>query len=80
MIDDGYCEETGGMKIGWGNQSTCIKPAPISLCLPQIPHDLTRVRNRVAAVGSRRITNCLSYGTAPFEPLLQHIVGFWLPH
>jgi hypothetical protein len=33
--------EVGGMRIGRGNQSTRRKPAPVPLCPPQIPHDLT---------------------------------------
>jgi hypothetical protein len=33
--------EFGGMIIGRGNRSTRRKPAPVSLCPPQIPHDLT---------------------------------------
>jgi hypothetical protein len=32
------------------------KPAPVPLCPPQIPHDLTRARTRAAEVGSRRLT------------------------
>jgi hypothetical protein len=36
--DDG---EFGGMMIGRGNRSARRKPAPLPLCLPQIPHDLT---------------------------------------
>jgi hypothetical protein len=35
--DDG---EIGGM-IGRGNRSTRRKPAPVPLCPPQIPHDVT---------------------------------------
>jgi hypothetical protein len=31
----------GGKKIGMGNGSTRIKPAPVTLCAPQVPHDLT---------------------------------------
>jgi hypothetical protein len=34
MIDDDY-GPVGGMRIGRG------KPAPVPLCPPQIPHDLT---------------------------------------
>jgi hypothetical protein len=30
-----------GTVIGRGNRSTRIKPAPVPLCRPQIPHDLT---------------------------------------
>jgi hypothetical protein len=39
-----------------GNRSTRRKPAPVPLCQPQIPHDLTRARTRTAVVGSRRLT------------------------
>jgi hypothetical protein len=46
----------GGMKIGRGNRSTRRKPAPVPLCPPQIPHDLSWARNRAAAVGSQRLT------------------------
>jgi hypothetical protein len=55
MIDD--CEAIGGMRIGRGNWSTRRKPASVSLCPPQIPHDLTRAPTRAAAVGSRRLTS-----------------------
>jgi hypothetical protein len=54
--DDGYCGATGGMKIGRENRSTRRKPAPVLLCLPQIPHDLIRSRTQAAAVGSQRLT------------------------
>jgi hypothetical protein len=33
--------EFGGMVIGRGNRSNRRKPAPVPLCPPQIPHDLT---------------------------------------
>jgi hypothetical protein len=55
-IDDGDCGSVGGMKIGRGNQSTRRKPAPLQLCPPQIPHDLTQARTRAAAMGSQRLT------------------------
>jgi hypothetical protein len=54
-VDD-ECGTVGGMRIGRGNRSTRRKRAPLQLCLPQIPHDLTWDRTRVAAVGSRRLT------------------------
>jgi hypothetical protein len=54
--DDG---EIGGM-IGKENRSTRRKPAPVSLCPPQIPH-AARTRTRAAAVGSQRLT---AWGTA----------------
>jgi hypothetical protein len=56
MIDDGDCGAIGGMKIGRGNRSTGRKHAPVPLCPPQIPHDLTQARTRAAAVGSQRLT------------------------
>jgi hypothetical protein len=46
--DDGWYSAIGGM-IDKGNQCTRRKPAPVPLCPPQIPHDLTRA----AAVGSQ---------------------------
>jgi hypothetical protein len=42
-----------GGKFGRGNWGTWRKPAPMPLCPPQIPHDLTRAWTRVVAVGSR---------------------------
>jgi hypothetical protein len=56
MIDDGDCGTIGGMKIGKGSRSTRRKPAPASLCPPQIPHDQTRARTRATAVGSQLLT------------------------
>jgi hypothetical protein len=55
MIDDGY-GAVGGMRIGMGNRSTRRKPAPVPLCAPQIPHELTKDRTRAAAMGSQRLT------------------------
>jgi hypothetical protein len=51
--DDDACGAVSGMKIGSGNGSTRRKSAPVPLCPPQIPHDLTWVRTLAAAVGSR---------------------------
>jgi hypothetical protein len=51
--DDDECGAIGGIKIGRGNRSTGKKPTPVPLCPPQIPHDLTQVRTRAAAVGNR---------------------------
>jgi hypothetical protein len=56
MIDDDECGAVGGMIIGRGNRSTRRKPAPVPLCPPQIPHDLTWARTRAVAVGSQRLT------------------------
>jgi hypothetical protein len=45
MIDD-ECGIVRGMTIGRGNRSTRRKPAPVPLCPPQIPHELTWDRTR----------------------------------
>jgi hypothetical protein len=52
---DGEDGEFGGMKIGRGNRSTRLKPAPAPLYPPQIPLDQTRALTRAAAVGSQRL-------------------------
>jgi hypothetical protein len=52
---DGY-GAIGGIRIDRGNRSTRRKPAPVPLCPLQIPHDLTWVRTRAAAVGSQQQT------------------------
>jgi hypothetical protein len=63
MTDDGDCEATGGMKTGRENRSTRTKPAPVPLCSPQIPHDLTPGSNPVHHDG-KPATNRLNYSTA----------------
>jgi hypothetical protein len=63
----------GGMRIGRGSRSTLRKPAPLSLCLPQIPHVLTSHWTRAAAVGSRWLT----YGTA-FHGMLPSVRSFYV--
>jgi hypothetical protein len=55
MIDD-ECGAVDGMRTGRGDRSSRGKPAPILLCPPQIPHDLTWARTLAGAVGSRRLT------------------------
>jgi hypothetical protein len=57
MADDDDCGAIGGMRIGRGNRSTRRKPAPVLLCPPQIPYDLTRARTRAAAVGRNDLDN-----------------------
>jgi hypothetical protein len=59
----------GGI-IGRGNLSTGRKPALVPLCPPQTPH-VAWTRIRAAAVGSQRLINRLSYGTA-VSPKTQH--------
>jgi hypothetical protein len=39
--DEDECGAVGGMRIDRGNRSNRRKPAPLPLCQPQIPHDLT---------------------------------------
>jgi hypothetical protein len=58
MIIDDY-GAVGGMRIDRGNQSTWRKLAPVPLCPPQIPHDLTWDRTRAAAVGSQRLATLI---------------------
>jgi hypothetical protein len=62
LVDDDDCGAIGGMRIGRGNRSTRRKTAPVQLCPPQIPHELTRAQPRPAAVGSRRLTPELWHG------------------
>jgi hypothetical protein len=69
MIDDDECRAIGGM-LGRGNQSTRRKPAPVPLCLPQIPHDLTRARTRAAAMGTRRLTAWATGRPTYFESVI----------
>jgi hypothetical protein len=44
--DDDKLGAFDGIIIGRGNRRTRRKPAPVSLCPPQIPHDLTQARTR----------------------------------
>jgi hypothetical protein len=55
MMMDDECGVIGGM-LGRGNRSTRRKPAPVALCPPQMPHDLTWARTGAATVGNRRLT------------------------
>jgi hypothetical protein len=55
MIDD-ECGAVGGMRIGRGNRNIRRTPAPVPLCPPQIPHELTWARTSAVAVGNQRIT------------------------
>jgi hypothetical protein len=57
-----------------GIQSTRRKPALVSLCTPQIPHDLAWARTRAAAERSRRRT---AWATArPTFVLTQHVTNY----
>jgi hypothetical protein len=67
-------KQIDGMQIGRGTRSTRRKPAPLPLCPPQIPHDLTWVRTRAAAVGSRRLT-AWAMARPPYQ--VSEWVGTW---
>jgi hypothetical protein len=45
-----------GKMNGRVNWSTRRKPAPVPLCPPQIPYDLSWARTQTAAVGSQQLT------------------------
>jgi hypothetical protein len=47
MMGDDKCGAVSGM-IARGNRNTRGKPAQVSLCPQQFPHDLTRARTRAA--------------------------------
>jgi hypothetical protein len=59
MIDDDDDDDdddrgtVGGMRTGKRNRSYQRKRAPVPICPPLIPHDLTWARTRAAAVGSQ---------------------------
>jgi hypothetical protein len=56
------CGAVSGMS-GNGNGSTRRKTAPLPLCSPRIPHDLTWARTRAAAVRRRGLTPGLRHGS-----------------
>jgi hypothetical protein len=56
LTDDDECGAIGWMRTGRGRRSTRRRPAPVPLCLPQIPHDMTRALTRAAEVGSWWLT------------------------
>jgi hypothetical protein len=55
MVMDNDCGTIGAI-LGRESRSTRRKRAPVPLCPPQIPYDLTRTLTRAAAVGSRWLT------------------------
>jgi hypothetical protein len=63
MIGDGDWEEIGGMKIGKGNRSTRMKPAPAPLLSTTNPTWLDPGLNPGRRSG-KQATNRLSYGAA----------------
>jgi hypothetical protein len=56
MIHDGDCGTIGGMRIGKETEVLKRKSAPLPLCPPQIPHDLSRAQTRAATVGRQQLT------------------------
>jgi hypothetical protein len=72
MIGDDECGGVGGMRIGRGNQSIWRKPAPVPLCPPQNPHDMTWAWTRAAAVGSWQLT---AWAMAGPEMTVSHYIS-----
>jgi hypothetical protein len=56
FIGDEECGAVCGKSIVRGNRSTRRKPTPMTLCSPQMPHDLTWARTQAVTFGSRRLT------------------------
>jgi hypothetical protein len=52
--DDDGCGAVGGMISGRGNRRIRRKPAPVPLCPPQIPRDLTWDRTGAASISFQR--------------------------
>jgi hypothetical protein len=67
---DDECGAVGGL-IGRGDGSARRKPAPVPLCPPQIPHELSWTRTWAAAVTSLRLTAltcCTAYNILSLNP------------
>jgi hypothetical protein len=56
MIDVDDFGAVSGVHEARSTGSTPSKPAPLPLCPPQIPHDLTQTRTRSNSVGTWRST------------------------
>jgi hypothetical protein len=52
--DDRWWTWSSRWNENWQGKRKYSEPAPVPLCPPQMPHDLTRARTWAAAVGSRR--------------------------
>jgi hypothetical protein len=59
IVDE--CGAVGGMRIGRGNRNTREKSAPLPLCLPRIPYDLTWARTRTAWAMARPVIGLLYF-------------------
>jgi hypothetical protein len=57
----------GGMRTDRGNRSTWKKPSPVTLCPPQIPHDLG---SNSGHCSEKPVTNCLSYGISKINKII----------
>jgi hypothetical protein len=58
LSDNGTFNEygaIGAMRIDRWNQTTWRKPAPLQLCSPQIPYDLTRDKTQAIMMGSQQL-------------------------
>jgi hypothetical protein len=75
MIDEHGA--AGGMRIARGNRSTWRKHIPVPLHSPQIPHDLTLNRTRVAAVGGRRFLNLLNITISITGTISEYLSGLY---
>jgi hypothetical protein len=62
------------MKLTGEKRSTRGKPVPVPLCPPQIPHGLTRDRNRASAVRGRRLTG----GVTEDSSILSCCIYHWM--
>jgi hypothetical protein len=60
-------ETVGGNRTGRANRSTQTKPAPLPLCTPQIPRDLTWEWTWTVAVGNRWLTAMARPSTQSFN-------------
>jgi hypothetical protein len=76
MIDDDDDDDESGavdrMRIGRGNRSTRRKPAPVLLCPPQIPHDLTWARTGAAVFTQNNLLLEFIIATLHVYSLLQY--------
>jgi hypothetical protein len=55
---DTSMKNRGGMILTGENRKTRIKPVPVALCQPQIPHGLNWSWTRVSASRGRRLPDC----------------------
>jgi hypothetical protein len=51
------------------------KPAPVPICPPRIPHDLTVARSQAAAVGSRPLTASVTPSSVRYKIIARQLRG-----